>query len=156
MPAPQKVPQVPFCSQYSTPQRQSLFWFLLLEINFSCSWTSCKWVVLYSVLLHVCVCSVTRACPTLCDPTDVAYEALLFMSASEKCWRRCHFRPPGICSSLGIPNPLILPQLSGRPSSAAESPGKPLYPCMRLLLLSIKRWGCMLPHVRTSFLRMAE
>ena len=86
--------------------------------------------------LNMCMCSVAKLCPTLCDPMTVACQAPLSMGFSkQEYWSRLPFPFPGdLPDPRTEPTSPVSPALVGR-FLTTESPGKPkklITYCLRL------------------------
>ena len=77
--------------------------------------------------LNMCMCSVAKLCPTLCDPMTVACQAPLSMGfCRQEYWSGLPCPPPD------LPDPGIEPKSPAYPalqvdSLLTEPPGKPLF-----------------------------
>ena len=74
----------------------------------------------------VCVCSVARSCPTVCDPMDCSLPGSLTMGyPKQEYWNRLQFSTPGDIPNSGIEAPSPeMPALAGL-FFTTEPPGKP-------------------------------
>ena len=106
-----------------------------------------KWFLKYLFFIAAVACLTTKLCSTLCNAMKCSPPVSPVHGISQaRILDRVAILSSRDISYLGI-YPASL-ALAGR-FFTTESPGKPLYPCMLLLLLSIKRLGdsSMLPHV---------
>ena len=71
-----------------------------------------------------CVCLVVQACPTLCDPMDVAHQAPLSMGfPRQEYWSGSPLPSPGDLPDLGIELGSLALQVNSLPD---DLPGKPI------------------------------